>query len=675
METTKNLKLPQYTGEDIFDLQDINKAYESIDKAYGDLDGARKEVDNIKNEIPKTNATAEVISARGGKETLGKRLDEFGSQLETKTSKEETKNIQVKLTNDIETINSQLDTTNHDIDKYILKYPLKLGVEDVLKVKDYRYPYLHVNRYGAIGDGKTDCSEAIQYAVDLAESYFNKNYRGGGNVIKFESGVYLITKTIKIKYDKNAHTTRPIWFEGVSSENIQSIAGGKSTQIMPLIPSQENLGYASAFSINSTFDGDIDLNVCNSGSTIPVSVCNGITFKNLIIQIGNSIEGSGNDLEIIDNYDIVGIKAFNTRLSVINCYFHGLNYGVMQPRTEGQCNDMSVFQNVKFSYPKYGGLYLTYADCCTISEIQSHYMNKDTFNSLIDIKEGSSITINNIHSAEYGIYEEGEEFIPKNLGSGSSGDKSVFKFTGCYGIELSNIYTERPFLDYVVMLESVSNIKIHGYNERFMGNGFIKIKGDCFNVSLDNIYRYGNLIEGYHDIFIDTQNLRSFKVKNFICKNYYKENLNLDSDYRRSQLTKLYDNVFRKIKINGITKEQYCNYNFNGENLNVVIYYDDSSSSFRVATHGGKGITHIFGSPTWETDGLILSPTLLYPFRINSVVNATTGTSMLTPILINTADEIKIKFFGSSQFISSPDIRINISINVDCICNLAEFSR
>ena len=34
MKTTQNLKLPQYTGEDIFDLQNVNKAYDSIDKAY-----------------------------------------------------------------------------------------------------------------------------------------------------------------------------------------------------------------------------------------------------------------------------------------------------------------------------------------------------------------------------------------------------------------------------------------------------------------------------------------------------------------------------------------------------------------------------------------------------------------------------------------------------------------
>ena len=30
MKTTQNLKLPQYTEEDIFDLQDINKAYSRI---------------------------------------------------------------------------------------------------------------------------------------------------------------------------------------------------------------------------------------------------------------------------------------------------------------------------------------------------------------------------------------------------------------------------------------------------------------------------------------------------------------------------------------------------------------------------------------------------------------------------------------------------------------------
>ena len=78
MNTTENLKLPQYTEDDIFDLQDINRAYDSIDNAY-------KEVIDFKNEMSNTNITAEVINARGGKETLGKRLDEFDSQFDTIT--------------------------------------------------------------------------------------------------------------------------------------------------------------------------------------------------------------------------------------------------------------------------------------------------------------------------------------------------------------------------------------------------------------------------------------------------------------------------------------------------------------------------------------------------------------------------------------------------------------
>ena len=76
---TPNLNLPQYKGTDKFDLKEINDSYSIIDNAY-------KEVIDFKNEIPKTNATAEVIDARGGKETLGKRLDEFGSQLDNKAS-------------------------------------------------------------------------------------------------------------------------------------------------------------------------------------------------------------------------------------------------------------------------------------------------------------------------------------------------------------------------------------------------------------------------------------------------------------------------------------------------------------------------------------------------------------------------------------------------------------
>ena len=114
METTKNLKLPLYTGEDIFDLQNVNKAYDSIDKAY-------KEVIDFKNEIPKTNATAEVISARGGKKTLGERLYEFGSQLDTIQNKIDSGGIG----------GSEIDDTTPSTDKVYSSSKTKALIDEV----------------------------------------------------------------------------------------------------------------------------------------------------------------------------------------------------------------------------------------------------------------------------------------------------------------------------------------------------------------------------------------------------------------------------------------------------------------------------------------------------------------------------------------------------------------
>ena len=130
-------------------MQDINKAYDSIDKAYGNIDDTYKEVVNIKDEIPKTNATAEVISARGGKETLGKRLDEFGSQLDT-----------------------IIQQSNASFEKINKKLENKLSVN----VKDL----------GAVGDGIADDTEAIKKAF---------NY----DCIEFPSGIYRVTDELSFE--------------------------------------------------------------------------------------------------------------------------------------------------------------------------------------------------------------------------------------------------------------------------------------------------------------------------------------------------------------------------------------------------------------------------------------------------------------------------------------------
>ena len=138
MNVTNNLKLPQYTEEDIFDLQDINKAYDSIDNAY-------KEVIDFKNEIPKTNATAEVIDARGGKETLGERLNKFDEQLE---------HVEKKT---------------------------KISITD----------------YGAKGDGLTDNTSCIQNAINECLDVYNNT--GVKCCLYIPKGKYKITNYLELR--------------------------------------------------------------------------------------------------------------------------------------------------------------------------------------------------------------------------------------------------------------------------------------------------------------------------------------------------------------------------------------------------------------------------------------------------------------------------------------------
>ena len=169
MNVTNNLKLPQYTEEDIFDLQDINKAYNDIDNAY-------KEVIDFKNEIPKTNATAEVINARGGKETLGKRLDEFGSQLDSKVNKSDIETInsqQVKLTNDIETINSQMDSKANEDDLVVERNRIDLLVKIESGQTEGNTELLDI-RVGTNGETYETAGEAIRKQLNAKIDEYKK---------------------------------------------------------------------------------------------------------------------------------------------------------------------------------------------------------------------------------------------------------------------------------------------------------------------------------------------------------------------------------------------------------------------------------------------------------------------------------------------------------------------
>ena len=82
----KNLKLPQYQNEDLFDMKEVNEAYKIIDESY------KEQNDNYKQAIETSTINGaidnlELIDARKGKRTLGEKISEIDSQLETKANK------------------------------------------------------------------------------------------------------------------------------------------------------------------------------------------------------------------------------------------------------------------------------------------------------------------------------------------------------------------------------------------------------------------------------------------------------------------------------------------------------------------------------------------------------------------------------------------------------------
>ena len=76
---TKNLKLPQYQNDDLFDMKEVNEAYKIIDESY------KEQNDNYKQAIETSTINGaidnlELIDARKGKRTLGEKISEIDNK-------------------------------------------------------------------------------------------------------------------------------------------------------------------------------------------------------------------------------------------------------------------------------------------------------------------------------------------------------------------------------------------------------------------------------------------------------------------------------------------------------------------------------------------------------------------------------------------------------------------
>ena len=102
---TPNLNLPQYSGTDLFNLEEVNESYKKIDNSY-------KEINDNYNKAIQEGSTGnlEVIDARGGHTKLKERLDSIDSSLETNVQQLTDKINEVATTGTtIETVQSKVE--------------------------------------------------------------------------------------------------------------------------------------------------------------------------------------------------------------------------------------------------------------------------------------------------------------------------------------------------------------------------------------------------------------------------------------------------------------------------------------------------------------------------------------------------------------------------------------
>ena len=135
----------------------------ALNEANANAEKIESTVKKIKNEITSVNANAEIIDARGGKETLSERLNEFDEQLDTIARK--TKGY----------IN---------INSYYCLNPNCNGECGCIK-----------------GDGVHDDTSGIKKAIsDIKNVYNTLKWNGNYNTLAFPNGEYRITSQIKVPY-------------------------------------------------------------------------------------------------------------------------------------------------------------------------------------------------------------------------------------------------------------------------------------------------------------------------------------------------------------------------------------------------------------------------------------------------------------------------------------------
>ena len=560
------------------------------------------------------------------------------------------KDVKAKLiinTNKIEDITSQLAT--------IMRYPLLLGIENVDDVKDYRYPYCHVHRYGGKNDGTTDNSKAIQLCVDITE----KMRAEGKDLypIRFESGVYVVKNTIKIKCGTipEERNTTPITILGYPTRYIDNELGHVGTIIRPQIPNHTNKNYSNLFAINVKYDNvdtnnEIDLMVNTS------QIMSNIKINDISFYLSDS-ESYNEETET--GYKVNVIKGYRFRPELKNISANNMNSLVNQPTsditgTNKNICDFSRYENINFVNIIEYGLRLKECDNSRIIQITNH-RPRPTMKAIISIVGGSGITIEQFHSAYHFI---NNTLTPRQDGTGKTGNKAYILLNGCKSVKIDGTHIERCLADYFVICKNVQGLELKNHFERFFSNGLLRYDGATSNIVLENICRNITLVDEYDDILCENQTEftnNNISIKNFLKLNYYNENITLSTN-NYSALTR--DNNNTKKHMRFYTNE-VIQQSLDLPIRKFRIMYDSETSSFKVYNNNGS----LNNDLTVTFENSVLTVTTVDAKRPFKLLNTSCIYHSAVPVIPYTSLN-KIKFYSleGSKWVDVASAKSNCEI-------------
>lgn len=595
---------------------------DALKEANSNSERIEETVKTIKEEIETTNATAEVISARGMEKTLGDRLDKTDSQLD------ENKNLGHK---DSTIMTSKQRFEGKEVN--VLDFGAKgdaLYYDEVTKTF-----YSNVERTILATDNTVFVQNAINYIIE-----------NNGGVLFFPIGRFLISGTVYINPAKSI----PITIKGVSDNR----AGN-------------DLLYSTTKNIHGTFGTKI---VCNNDYVFKVNVdstdkqvlgLNFAGFEDFIVKdIGFMAIKTGSSTINGDNVNTfkptTAFKIHGCRFNFNNINLHGMKSLIEQPYTDSIGNvNYSDFVSISHIYcRKTQGtvLKLSKPDVCKINNI---YIEQADVNSekLIHIVSAQQVNISEISASMHN--KQLDTFVPKD-------ESGILFIDNCQGVNIRNIYCERQYYyEGMVNLKLCTNVHIDNLGEHIVDiskTAFPLICARRSNIYVHGIHSHTLRKNGYGDIVFKTISGFSNNNSGISLK---------DIDIRTHDgSTSFYGLSKRMPFLQGVENLERLKY----EDMNYIDI-KNTSNVYSIIDSLGTTLTS-FGIPIWNGNGLELqlnvtvngyttqNPLLKCNLMLNRIYMGSDVISYTPCEVIKNLTFLKIGFFDNNTRIQTVDNKCSL---------------